>query len=333
MSIHRIGRRGRVALVAAVASVLVTANCGVEGITGGGDEDDAGSWSPGGAITMIAAFGAGGGTDKVSRAMLDGIEECRDGTTGSVEYHEGGSGVIGYTYLQQHPGEANMVMASTTELTTLPLFVDTPFTWEDYTPIAQIADDTVSLVVPANSPYDSLKDLVEAAKDSKITVGVVGVSGPDNIIRGILEQKAGISFEKVVFNNGGETTAAILGNDIDAALGGAGDVASQVEAGKAKALAVFAKDRYDHGVMSKVPTAAEQGYDVTFTQWRGLIGPPDMPEDAAKFYADCLEDWTHTPSYQEYLKTALALPAFRRGDAFEQYLADQDEQIRNVLGK
>ncbi|TDE11817.1 tripartite tricarboxylate transporter substrate binding protein [Jiangella asiatica] len=336
MTTHRPSLRLRAGMAFLLTSVLAITSCGVEGISGDGGGDDASEssdWTPQGPLTMVAAFGAGGGTDKVARAMLAGIEQCADGVTGNVEYREGGSGVVGYTYFMQQQGKSDMIMASTTELTTLPLFVDTPFTWENYTPIARIANDTVSLVVPAASPITSLQDLVDEAKTRKVTVGVVGVSGPDNIIRGLLEEQAGIEFESVVFNNGGETTAAILGNDVDAVLGGAGDIVGQVEAGTARALAVFAEERYQDGPMAPVPTAVEQGFDVTFGQWRGLIGPPGMPEEAVTFYADCLEQWTETPAYEEYLETSLALPAFQRGDDFEQYLADQEALIREVLGR
>jgi putative tricarboxylic transport membrane protein len=321
-------RRLRTLSGLALAVAVASGGCGL-----GQASDSDGSFSPSGQLTMVSAFGAGGGTDKVARAMLSGIEDCDSSIQGNVEYREGGSGVVGYSYFQSQEGNDDMVMASTTELTTLPLFVDTPFTWESFTPIAQVADDQVSLALPADSPYQNLDDLVEAAKTQKMTVAVVGLSGPDNIVRELLQRQTGATFEPVIFEGGGDTTAALLGGDVDAALGGAGDIAGQVESGDVRALAVFGKERYQDGALASTPTAEEQGYDITFTQWRGLLGPPGMSDAAEQFYADCLEDWTHTDSYQEYLDTALAFPAFRRGEEFKNYLADQETLIRETLNK
>lgn len=318
-----------------LSSTVALAACSDDGGTapegdGGGGGEESSDWTPTDQITMISAFGAGGGTDKVARAMLGGIEACADGVTGNVEYHEGGSGVVGYTHMLQQSGD-HTLMATTTELTTLPMFVETQFTWESYTPIAQVADDQVSIAVPADSEFESLEDLVAAAKERTVTIGVVGLSGPDNIARVLLEEQGGVTFEPVIFDGGGETTAALLGGDVDAAIGGAGDIVGQVESGDIRGLAIFGEERYAEGVMADVPTAAEQGYDIAFTQWRGLLGTPDMSEEAVNFYASCLEEWTGTPEYDEYIETSLATPAFKGPEDFRQLLADQDELVLRVL--
>jgi putative tricarboxylic transport membrane protein len=321
-------RRYRAGAAFMVTSALVLTACGSDG--GAGDSAEDGGWSPSQQITMISAFGAGGGTDKVARAMLAGLEACEEGVAGNVEYHEGGSGVIGYSHFQQQRGD-HIVMATTTELTTLPMFVDTSFTWEAYTPIAHIADDQVSLAVPANSPLQSLRDLVEAAKTRNVTIGVVGLSGPDNIARALLEKQGGVKFEPVIFDGGGETTAALLGGDIDAAIGGAGDIVGQVESGDIRALAIFGPERYTDGVMAEVPTAQEQDYDIAFTQWRGILGTGDMSDEARDWYAGCLEKWQDTPAYEDYLETALTTQAFAGPDGFTDMLKQQDTEVRQVL--
>ncbi|MGH3386590.1 MAG: tripartite tricarboxylate transporter substrate binding protein [Nocardioidaceae bacterium] len=325
--VRKLGAPLLVGLLVGVAA----AGCGESG-GGSAGPKDAGGWTPTKPVTMIAAFGAGGGTDKVARAMLAGIEKCGD-VKGHVEYHEGASGVVGYTFFKNQAGDPSQVMASTTELTTLPMFVETEFTWKDFTPIAQIAEDQVSLAVAGDSPFGSLDDLVAEAKKRSVTVGVVGISGPDNIVKVLLEKQAGFTFETVVFDNGGDTAAAILGGQVDAILGGAGDIVGQMESGDAKILAVFGEERYESGAMAEVPTAAEQGFDVVFGQWRGLLGPPEMSAEESAFYGDCLEKWTKTPEYEKYLETSLALPAFKKSDDFGKYLEDQEVLIRKTLGK
>lgn len=317
------------------AAVVFTSALALSACSGGGGNDAGGSgedggWKPDRQITMISAFGAGGGTDQFARAMLSGLEACDEGVTGNIEYHEGGSGVIGYSHFQQQKGD-HTVMATTTELTTLPMFVDTSFTWESFTPVAHLADDQVSIAVPGNSPLQSLQDLVEAAKTRKVTIGVVGLSGPDNIARVLLEKQGGVKFEPVIFDGGGETTAALLGGDIDAAIGGAGDIVGQVESGDIRGLAIFGPERYSSGAMAEVPTAKEQGYDIAFTQWRGLIGTPDMSDEARDWYASCLEKWQDTPSYQSYLDSALTTPAFQGPEGFTDLLKNQDTEVRQVL--
>ncbi|GFG52670.1 ABC transporter substrate-binding protein [Mycolicibacterium agri] len=313
-----------------VTSALVLSACSAGGNSGSSGDSGGGDWKPTRQITMISAFGAGGGTDQFARAMLTGLESCGEGIKGNVEYHEGGSGVIGYSYFQQQHGD-HVLMATTTELTTLPMFVDTSFTWESFTPIAHLADDQVSIAVPAASPFKSLQDLVEAAKTRKVTIGVVGLSGPDNIARVLLEKQGGVKFEPVIFDGGGETTAALLGGDIDAAIGGAGDIVGQVESGDIRGLAIFGPERYSDGAMAEVPTAQEQGYDIAFTQWRGLLGTPDMSDEARDWYADCFKKWQDTPSYQQYLESALTTPAYSGPEDFTNMLKEQDKEVHEVL--
>ena len=321
-------------LRAAGVAVALTSACALAACASGATEESGGSdgegWRPTQQITMISAFGAGGGTDKVARAMLAGIEACAPGVKGNIEYHEGASGVVGYTYMMQQKGD-HVLMATTTELTTLPMFVDTPFTWESFTPIAHVADDQVSIAVPANSPFQTLNDIVEAARTRTVTVGVVGLSGPDNIARVMLEDQAGVKFEPVIFDSGGETTAALLGGDVDAAIGGAGDVVGQVESGDIRVLAIFGSTRYEEGVMAEVPTAQEQGFDIAFTQWRGLLGTKDISDEALEFYASCLEEWTKTPAYDEYIRTSLTTPAYSGPEEFAQLLREQDEEVFRLL--
>lgn len=193
------------------AGMLGLAGCG----GGGGGQDqqgDGGSsgWEPSQNVVMIVPFAAGGGSDLFGRSMAPGIEEVRPDVNVNVENRVGGSGAVGYSYLLEQAGDPHFLLASEPAVITLPTSQDTPFEWRDFTPIAQLAEDATLLVTGQNSPYQSLSDVIDAATEDQVTVGISGVTGLDNIVMTLVEEETGVSFQRVVFESGGELITALL---------------------------------------------------------------------------------------------------------------------------
>jgi putative tricarboxylic transport membrane protein len=299
--------------------------------TGGGGGGDAG-WEPTQDAVMIVPFEAGGGSDILGRAMASGMEKVREVNI-TVENRPSTTGAVGYSYLLEQQGDPHYMLASETTAVALPITTETPWTWEDFTPIGQIAEDATLMIVPQDSEFGSLQDVVDAAKQRRLTAGVVSTTGLDTIVFGLLEERAGIEFEYVVFESGGELVTALLGGDILLASLNPSEVIGQIEAGDLKALVAFAEKPYEGGELADVPIAKDEGYDVAFTQYRGLFGPGGIQPEERQYWADALLAWTETDNYDKYIQDNYLISLIRMGQEFESYLQEYEKTIRKVLGE
>jgi putative tricarboxylic transport membrane protein len=310
------------------AYALGLVGCGQGGGGGGG-----GAWEPTQDVVMIVPFEAGGGSDILGRAMASGMEQVREGVNITVENRPSTTGAVGYSYLLEQQGDPHYMLASETTGVALPIVAETPWTWEDFTPIGQIAEDATLLIVPQDSEFGSLQDVIDAAKQSRLTVGVVGTTGLDTIVFGLLEERAGVVFERVVFESGGELVTALLGGDIVMASLNPSEVIGQLEAGDLKALVAFAEKPYEGGELADVPIAKDEGYDVSFTQYRGLFGPGGIQPEERQYWADALVAWTKTDNYNKYIQDNYLISLIRTGQEFESYLQRYEQTIRKVLSE
>src|SRR5262249_44455304 len=138
---------------------------------------------------------------------------------------------------------------------------------DQFAPIALISADPTVLVVSADGPYQTLKDLVDAAKAKPGTInyGSSGVFGTLHVAMEIFAHAAGIKLFHVPYQGGGPAVAALLGGHIDALASGPAPAIGQIKAGKMRALAVWGDKRL--ASMPDVPSMRELGYDATFYIW------------------------------------------------------------------
>jgi putative tricarboxylic transport membrane protein len=304
--------------------VLGLAGCGQSG--GGGS-----GWAPTQNVVMIVPFEAGGGSDILGRAMASGMEGVRKDINITVENRPSGSGAVGYAYLLEQQGDPHFLLASETTAVALPITTETPWTWEDFTPIAQIAEDATLMVVPQDSDFESLQDVLDVAEQQRLTVGVAGATGLDTIVFGLVERQEGVEFERVVFESGGEIVNAQLGGDIDLASLNPGEVIGQIESGDLKPLVAFAEERYEEEPLSSVPLAKEEGVDVSFTQFRGALAPGGIAPEEREYWADALVAWTETQDYKKYIADNYLMSKIRTGQEFESYLREQEQTLQEGI--
>jgi putative tricarboxylic transport membrane protein len=262
-------KRTSAVLATASALALTLTACSEGGGGSGGD----GGFQPRSDVTMLVPFGAGGGSDLAGRATGQMIETADGDLTVNVENREGGSGAVGYSYFLGQNGNAQMLLASETALLALPLSGEVEFDYTDFTPIMKLADDFTLMVTRADAPYETCSDVVDAARSGRVAAGISGITGLDNVVFTLTEHETGVEFHRVPFESGGELTAALLGGQIDIASLNPGEVIGQLESGDVKALCAFAEERYDYEELADIPTATEQGIDVAFAQFRGVIAP------------------------------------------------------------
>ena len=313
---------------AATAALMLLAACG--GGDGGGDD---GEFSLDGDVTMLIPFAAGGGSDLAGRATAAAMEAANDDLNINVENRDGGSGAVGYAQLQGQSGNDQYLLATETALLALPLSGVVDWSYEDFTPIMKIADDFTLMVTRANAPYETCSDVVEAAKSKRIVAGISGATGLDNVVFTLTEKQTDVEFDRVSFESGGELTAALLGKQIDIASLNPGEVIGQLESGDIKALCAYADERYEYDELKDIPTASEQGLDVSFAQFRGVLAPGDISDSAKNYWIEQMEAAIETDEYNKYIEDNFLQPNTAAGDEFSSYLEENNTQLAEVMGE
>ncbi|MDK2784912.1 MAG: putative tricarboxylic transport rane protein [Bacillota bacterium] len=273
-------------------------------------------------ITFLVPFSAGGGSDIMARAIAGVMQ--KEGILPQplvVENKPGGSGSIGYSYVAGKVGDPYIISTVSSSFWTTPLAGNSPVSYKDFTPVAALAMDPFLLMVKEDSPYKTLDDLIKAAKAKPEGLAVGGTSGlsDDRVCTALLEKQAGVKFNFVPFEGGGDAMTALLGGHVQLCWASPGEALNQLEAKKARPLAVSTEERL--AKLPDVPTFKELGYDqVVFYQFRGIVAPKNIPEEALKVLEEAFKKLSESPAWEkEYLEpnmvTARYLPAKEFGDA------------------
>jgi putative tricarboxylic transport membrane protein len=204
----------------------------------------------------------------------------------------------------------------------------------DATALAKLIEDPGAVFVPADSPFKTIQDFVAAWKKdpSKVTIGGgSSPGGPDHLFPMELARAVGVdpkTVNFVTYDGGGDLLTALLGNKITAGTSSPGELIDQIEAGQLRVLAVSSGERVE-GI--DAPTLKESGIDVTFANWRGVLAPPGISDDAKKAMVKALEELHGTQQWKDALVKNGWTDAFITGAPFEQFLKDQDNRISTTL--
>ena len=268
-------------------------------------------------ITLVVHAGAGGGSDIFARTLAAAFEkEKLLPQPIVVENKTGGSGAIAFAYVGAKKSDPYFLLTAVTSFLTTPILRKSQITPKDFTPIANFAFDEYMVIVKAGGKYKSMKDVIADAKSSpkKVTVGGTQLGSSDSICAYLIEKAAGVQFNFIVFNGGGEVNAALMGGHIDLAVSNPGEALELAKAGKVLTLGVFAEKRLAGA--PDVPTLKEQGIDAVYVQNRGLVAPGGIPEDARKVMEDALLKYTKTQIYKDYIKENMLSEAWMDGPTF-----------------
>ena len=274
-------------------------------------------------VEVVVPYAPGGGTDNLMRMITGIIDENKwSPAPMNVNNRAGGSGAVGYNYLINKKGDSHVIAGATPMIVSGKLQGRLPGNHRDaITVLMIVAIDELMLSVRTESPYKTVEEFVNAAraKPGQLTVGGTGTHNEDHIFSHLFEQAAKIKLKYVPFNSGGEVTAALMGGHIDAGVMNPNEIVAQVEAGKAKNLAVAARKRMTGA--PDVPTFAEKGYPFYWEQMRGVVGPAGMAPEAVAWWQDTLKKVTSTKKWQEeYIKGNLLTPTTWTGEEANKYL-------------
>ena len=287
-------------------------------------------------IEVVVPYAPGGGTDNLMRMITGIIDENKwSPVPMNVNNRAGGSGAIGYNYLINKKGDPHVIAGATPMVVSGKIEGRLPGDHRDaMTTLMIVAIDELMLSVRSESPFKTIDDFVNAAraKPGSLTVGGTATFTEDHIFTHLFEQAAKIKVKYVPFNSGGEVTAALMGGHIDAGVMNPNEIVAQIEAKKARNLAVASKKRLADA--QDVPTFAEKGYEFYWEQMRGVVGTANMSAEAVKWWVETLRKVTETKKWKEdYIKRNLLTPTQWTGEEANKYLDSLREKYARALNE
>lgn len=316
-------------LGSAVALALAAALASGCGVTRGDGDDDLSMWIPN---------SPGGGYDQTGRAAVATMEknDVIDGTF-EVTNIMGGGGSVAMSRLMNAEGDEDLMMTVGLGVVGATYSLGLEKRPHDATPLAQLIEDQEGVLVPADSKYDTIQELVEDWKDDPDGIVIGGGSspgGPDHLFPMQLASAVGIDPREVryvVYDGGGPLTSALLGKKIDVGFSGVGEFEGQIAAGELKVLAVSGAERLTGEDVKDVPTLKESGIDLVFTNWRGVLAPPGISDERRDELIALLQEMHDSPEWQAALEEHGWIDAFRTGDEFGAFLESEDERVADTL--
>lgn len=331
-------KKSRITAAAALAAAAVLTLTSCAGGTGtpsdGTASDEASTISD---LSIVVPADPGGGWDQTGRALSQLLTEEKIVGSAPVTNVGGAGGTVGLAQLANEK-DANtlmvmgLVMVGAVETNASAVRI------EDMTPIARLTDEPLVVVVPAESEYDTLEDLVEDIVDRGQAVTVTGGSagGADHILAGLMLEEAGLDgaeiAEKLNYTpnaGGGEAVSLILGGKVAAGISGVGEFLQHIEAGTMKALAVSSEEPVAQ--LPDVPTITEAGYDVVLTNWRGVIAPGGISDADKAELVRIVTELHDSQAWADELETRGWADAFLTGSEFEDFLTGNISEVTATL--
>lgn len=284
---------------------------------------------------MIGA-NPGGGYDQTGRGLGRALQEA--GVAGSITYENkgGAGGTIGLAqFVNASKGDPNALVVVGAVMVGAIVQNKPPITLAQATPIARLLAEYNVFVVPANSPFKTMKDVVEQMKKDPASVKWGGGSkgSVDHVSVAMIAREVGVDVAKinyVPFKGGGEATAAILGGHVTVGTSGYAEMEEFIKTGKLRALAVTAPNRLRG---SQVPTLIEQGLNVSIGNWRGVYGAPGITPEQQRKLTDAVVKATKTKAWSETLAANNWTPALLTGDEFAKFVDEEHARLRALMVK
>lgn len=279
-------------------------------------------------VEFIVPWAPGGGSDALMRVIANNIEPYlgsempvinMPGVGGTVGLREASRrDADGYTISQVHEG---LLVATETGLTDL--------AWDDFEPIALMTASPQYLVVKPTDDYSNFEEFAAYAKKhpGDITMGVT-LGGVPHLHAAMIEQAFGLQFSYVGYEGTGERIRALVGGNLDAAIGDISSSQQFVDNGDLAFLAVGTAERTE--ATPDVPTFAELGQVLELNITRGIVVPKGTPQAVRDKLAAALEELSKNPDYIEQTNNLGADVLFRGQEEYRTYLSDLDETVKSL---
>jgi putative tricarboxylic transport membrane protein len=253
-------------------------------------------------LEFVVHTSAGGGTDIFGRVVAEIIaREKLLSQPINVLNRAGGGGAIAYTYVKSKRGDPHTVaVVATLAMITQTLRPELDLGMENFTPVAFMAQDPQAVMVPADSPYKTLKDLIDAGRKSPeaVVASVTSPGGSGRLLVWLLEKETGAKFKSVSFKSGGDAIIQVMGGHTQFTTENISEGYGAVEGKKLRVLAVTSLNRLP--IVPDAPTLKESGINLHIGTGRGFVMPAGVSKEAAAAMEAALAKVHKTPQWKEH---------------------------------
>ncbi len=255
-------------------------------------------------IELVSPTSAGSGTDIYARALAEIVRQNKLlPQPFVVQNRTGGGSLVAINYFQSKRGDPYVMLAATGTVAIMAARADVNIGLENYTPLALLAVDPQAIMVNADLPYKTLRDLAEAARKQPDTI-VCAITNPlgsgRQVIHMLEKLVPGAKFKFVTFKGGGEAVLSVAGGHTHFTTENLSEGLALVEAKKLRALALTSLKRMPQ--LPDLPTATEAGYNIDAGTLRGFAFPAGVPKDIAVMMEGVLERAFKTQAWKDHAR-------------------------------
>jgi putative tricarboxylic transport membrane protein len=295
------------------------------------------AWKPDRAVEIILGVSPGGPQDQMGRLLQKVLTDGRGFEVPITAVNRpGGGGAVGLAYINTRPGDGRVVMVVAPTLLTNQITGRTTFGYADYTPVAVLGVEYETVVVRAESPLKSGRDVIERLRRDPSSLSIAIGTAPGNaahIAFAHAMKTAGVDVKRlktVSFNSTGDGTMALLGGHVDVESAPASNVVPHLLTGKVRLLAISAPQR-GRGELAQVPTWKELGVNSVNEVWRGLVAPKGLTAAQIAFWDDVLTKAARSDEWRRELERSQIENIYRNSADAARFWKAEYEETRAIL--
>lgn len=287
-------------------------------------------------LKIMIPANPGGGWDTTGRALGKALQDAKVADTVTYDNKGGAAGALGLAqFVNGSKGDPNALMVMGAVMLGGLITGKPPVSLSAATPLVRLTTEYNVFVLPSNSPFKTMKDVVEQLKKDPGSVKWGGGSrgATEHIAAAMIAREAGVDparINYVAFRGGGEATAAILGGNVTIGGSGYSEFSEYIAAGKMKPVAMTSGTRLK-GI--DIPTLKELGFNVEIGNWRGVYGAPGITADQRKALTEILLKAMKSKAWAETLVKNNWTPAVLSGAEFEKFVDDDFASLRAIMVK
>jgi putative tricarboxylic transport membrane protein len=301
------------------------------------------AWEPTKPVQFIIPAGTGGGADQMARFIQGVVAKNNLMKQPMITLNKGGgAGAEGFLEVKKANGDPHTLIITLSNLFTTPYATGVPFSWKDMTPVAMLALDQFILWVPADAPYKTAKEYIDAVKagdDKSFKMGGTGSKQEDQIITVALEKlTAPKKFTYVPYGGGGTVATQLVGKHINSSVNNPIEAVSQWKAGALRPLCIFDAQRSTYKdkvtadmAWSDIPTCKEAGVDTQYQMLRGIFMAPGVKPEQTAFYVDLFKKVMATEDWKQFMQQGAFNQTFMSGDQYAKWVAAADKQHHDLM--
>ena len=301
------------------------------------------TWEPTKPIQFIIPAGTGGGADQMARFIQGVVAKNNLAKQPIITINKaGGAGAEGFLEVKKSSGDPHTIIITLSNLFTTPLATGVPFSWKDMTPVAMLALDQFVLWVPADAPYKTAKEYIEAIKagpDKSYKMGGTGSKQEDQIITAALERlTAPKKFTYIPYAGGGAVAVQLVGKHVNSTVNNPIEAVSQWKAGALRPLCIFDDKRSTYTkkvttdmAWSDIPTCMEAGVNTEYQMLRGIFMAPGVKAEHVAYYVDLFKKTMATDDWKGFMEQGAFNQTFMSGDPFKTWVEANDKRHYDLM--